>query len=272
MRLTELYADPRPVAVARIGLGVAAILMSVEAFGILASIASGRLAAPVFAGVPPLAIPVLLVVLLFQVLAGAAVIAGWKTELAAVVSVLLSIALLLADQQTYSSHRLLATLLLSYLVFARAGTAWSVRPADGMPQVPFWPQLLMMSQLSVVYFFSAISKINPNFASGKPLATWVWIELPWQVYTLAAVMTIAVELVIAIGLWFPATRRLAVALGLGLHLSIVTLMNHDTLALIAFAITCVSLYPLFLTRPGLRQLGRRSRSIIKAGARSVQTT
>lgn len=271
MRVTELRINPRPVAVARIGLGVATILMSVEAFEILATIANGRLAAPVFAGVPGPAVPVLIAVLVLQILAGAATALGWKTEVAASVSVLLSIAVLLADQQTYSSHRLLVTLLLSYLVFARAGTAWSVRPSAGLPPVPFWPQLLMMSQLSVVYFFSAINKVNPDFASGKPLATWVWLELPWQMYTLASVMTIAVELIIAIGLWFPASRRLAVALGLGLHLSIVILMNHDTLALVAFAIACMSLYPLFLTRPRLWGHGQRDDLIADPARRPVET-
>lgn len=57
--------------------------------------------------------------------------------------------------------------------------------------------------------------------------------------------------------------------GLGLHLSIVTLMNHDTFALIAFALACVSLYPLFLFRPRLRQvpirLGRSERSRAATG-------
>ena len=57
---------------------------------------------------------------------------------------------------------------------------------------------------------------------------------------------------IGIGLWFRATRRVAVVFGLGLHLSIVVLMNNETPALIAFAITCLSLYPLFIYRPSLR--------------------
>jgi hypothetical protein len=187
-------------------------------------------------------------------MAAVAVTVGWNTEKAAIISVLLGIAILVWDQQTYSSHRLLATLLMAYLVFAKAGTAWSIRPVPGRPSVPWWPQLLMMSQLSVLYFFSGLSKINVWFISGVPLSTWVWIELPWQTYAVAAVMTIVVELTIAVGLWFPSSRRVAVLLGLGLHVSIVVLMNHDTLALLAFAITCVSLYPLFLFRPRIREV------------------
>lgn len=253
MRLTEIRTDPRPVAIARIGLGIATILNAVEAYQILAGIADGRLGMPVLPGAPSPTIPWLTVVSILAVGAALAVTAGWNTEIAAVASVILSAVVLLWDQQTYSSHRLLATLLLAYLVFARAGTVWSVRPAPGRPPVAWWPQLLMMSQLSICYLFSALNKLNVGFISGVPLSGWVWLELPSQFFTLAAMGTVVVELIIAIGLWFPASRRVAVVLGLGLHLSIVSLMDHETLALIAFALTCISVYPLFLFRPSMRR-------------------
>jgi hypothetical protein len=252
MRLTEIGADPRPVAVARIGVGFATILNSLEACDILAAIAGGRLAMPVFEGIPTPTIPALIAYVVLAVAAAVAVTLGWKTEPAALVSVILSVAVFLWDQQTYSSHRVLATIIMACMVFAMAGTAWSVRPAPATATVVWWPQLLMMTQLSVCYLFSALSKLNIVFISGAGLSEWVWLELPWQFYTVAAIATVVVELIIAVCLWFPATRRVAVLLGLGLHLSIVVLMKDDTLPLIAFAITCVSLYPLFLFRPSLR--------------------
>ena len=107
----------------------------------------------------------------------------------------------------------------------------------------------MMSQLSVCYLFAALSKMNLVFISGVPLSIWVWIELPWLFYTVAAMTTVLVELAIAVGLWFPTRRRAAVVLGLGLHVSILVLMKDETMALVAFALTCVSVYPLFLFRP-----------------------
>jgi Vitamin K-dependent gamma-carboxylase len=258
MRLIEIRTDPRPVAIARIGLGLATILTSIEAYEILAAISGGKLAMPVFPGIPAPTLPWVVVLVVLTIAAALAVTVGWNTEKAATVSVILGITMLLWDQQTYSSHRLLGTLLMAYLVFAKAGTAWSVRPVPGRLSVPWWPQLLMMSQLSVLYFFSALSKINVWFISGIPLAYWVWIELPWQLYAVAAVMTIVVELTIAVGLWFQASRRVAILLGLGLHLSIVVLMNHDTFALLTFAITCISLYPLFLFRPRMRNAKQRN--------------
>lgn len=251
MRLTEIRTDPRPVAIARIGVGFATILNSIEAYDILARIAGGRLAVPVFPGAPEPTMPWLIAYIVLAVAAAVAVTLGWRTEQAAFVSVILSVAVFLWDQQTYSSHRMLATVVMACMVFAMAGTAWSVRPVPGRPTVVWWPQLLMMTELSVCYLFSALSKMNLVFISGAGLSAWVWIELPWQFYMLAAIMTVLVELIIAVCLWFPATRRVAVLFGLGLHLSIVVLMNNETLALIGFAITCVSLYPLFLFRPAL---------------------
>lgn len=268
MRLIEARTDPRPIAIARIGVGLATILTSIEAYEILAAISGGRVAMPVFPGIPAPTLPWVIVLVVLAIGAAAAVTVGWNTEVAATVSVMVGSAILLWDQQTYSSHRLLATLLMAYLVFAKAGTAWSVRPSVGRPSVPWWPQLLMMSQLSVLYFFSALSKVNVWFISGTPLASWVWMELPWQLYFIASIMTIVVELTIAVGLWFHGSRRVAVLLGLGLHLSIVVLMNHDTLALLAFALTCVSLYPLFLFRPRLR----RTQLSESAGERSPAAT
>lgn len=252
MRLMHLRTDPRPLAIARIGVGAATILNTIEGFEILAAIADGKIAMPVIPGVPTPTLPWLVALVALTTGAALAVALGWHSDRAAAISVVLGVTFLLWDQQTYSSHRLLATLIMAYLAFAKADTAWSIRPARDRSDVPWWPQLLMMSQLSVVYLFSALSKINVWFMSGVPLASWIWLELPWQLYAVAATMTIVVELTIAVGLWFESSLKVAVALGLGLHLSIVTLMNHDTLALVAFAITCTSLYPLFLFRPRLR--------------------
>ena len=252
MRLIDIRTDARPVAVARIGLGIATILNAIEAFTILERVSAGYLAAPVFTSLPSLELPWLIAGLAFAMAAGIAVAIGWMTAPAAILTVVLNATVLLADQQAYSSHRWLATLLMAYLVFARSDSTWSVTRRRHAT-VPWWPQLLMMSQLSVLYFFSAVSKMNPTFITGAPLSKWVWIPLPWQLFFMAAVLTVVVELIIAIGLWFPTSRRLAALLGLGLHVSIVVFMNNETFALIAFAIMCVSLYPLFLFRPVLRR-------------------
>ncbi|CCG02928.1 HTTM domain-containing protein [Blastococcus saxobsidens] len=247
MRLTEVRTDPRPIAAARAGLGVVTVANSVEGFVLLREVAGGKLGLPVHALIPAPTSPLVHVYLVVAVVAGLALTVGWRTATAASVTTALNVGVLLWDQQTYSSHRLLATLLVAYLVFAESDRAWSLSPRGGL--APWWPQLLMMTQLSVCYFFAAVSKISVVFLSGAPLSLWVWAPLPWWMFTLMAVGTVAVELFLAFALWRRSTARAAAALGVLLHLSIVVLLEDQTLPLAAFALTCLCLYGLFLHRP-----------------------
>jgi hypothetical protein len=247
MSLMDLQADPRPIAIARMGVGVATIMNAAEMFGLLTQIADGKLALPVHELMPEPSRAAATVYLVLASLAGLGIVLGWLTAPFAIASTLLNVWVFLWDQQTYSSHRLLATLLVAYLVFARSESAWSISRRRGA--VPWWPQFLMMTQLSVCYFFAAISKINAQFLSGVPLSQWIWIALPPWILLVTAVGTIVVEIFLTVGLWLQSVRRVAVALGLFLHLSIAITMKEQTLPLVAFGLTCVSLYGLFVFRP-----------------------
>ncbi len=181
MRLTAVAVAPRPVAAVRIALGIVTVLNSLETSALLRQIAGGKLALPVHGWVPPPSTPAVLMYLVLAVTAGVAVTMGWRTSAAAGLSTVLNVGVLLWDQQTYSSHRLLATLLVAYLVFARSDAAWALSRRPG--SVPWWPQLLMLTQLSVCYFFAAASKVSVVFLSGAPLSHWVWAPLPWWMFT-----------------------------------------------------------------------------------------
>jgi len=235
------------LAIARIGLGLATILNAVEMYALLSKIAGGMIALAVVEWMPKPTVAAVGVYLVLAVAAGLALAVGWHAAGAAALTTVLNVAVFLWDQQTYSSHRLLATLLIAYLIFAKSDAAWSVSSRGG--SVPWWPRLLMMTQLSVCYFFAAASKMTVLFLSGVPLSGWVWVPLPWWMFTLMAVGTVLVELFLAVGLWLRRTRGAAFLLGGTLHLSIVTMMSNQNWALLSFALTCVSLYPLFLVRP-----------------------
>jgi len=103
--------------------------------------------------------------------AGLAITVGYRVAAAAMVSALFSVGVFLWDQQTYSSHRLLATALVAYLIVARSDAMWSVtsRQRGASASVPWWPAMLMLTQLSTCYFFAAMSKVNPEFLGGQPL-------------------------------------------------------------------------------------------------------
>ncbi len=266
MRLMTMRVAPQPVAMARICLGLVAILNSLEAYALLSEIAGGKIRLPVHESLPAPTDSAVHVYLMVSLLAAMAITTGWRTAPAAAVLTFVNVGVLLWDQQTYSSHRLLMTLLVAYLIFARSDAVWSVAPRGGT--VPWWPQLLMMTQLSVCYFFAAISKISVVFLSGAPLSLWVWVPLPWWMFTLMAVGTVVVELYLAVGLWWPSSRRKAALLGVLLHMGIVTMLKDETVPLIAFAITCLGLYWLFLSRPDLGWLRDRSRSTLSSSKQS----
>jgi hypothetical protein len=255
MQLTDIRVDPRPVAVVRASLGIAVVLNAIEVSRILHRVADGRLRFPVLESLPAPSDPAVAVYLVLAVLAGVAVTIGSQTVAAAVTTTVLNIAVLVWDQQTYSNHRFLVTVLVVYLIFARSDNAWAVSRRDA-ELVPWWPQLLMMTQLSICYFFAALAKVNPTYLPGDVFTSWLWLDVPKEVLPVLAVGSVLTEFFLAFGLWFRRTRYAAAAAGLALHLSIVVLMAEDNVVLFAFAVACVPIYGLFLTRPSMRALGR----------------
>lgn len=159
--------------------------------------------------------------------------------------------LLTADRQLYSNHRFLLVLLCVWFVFARSDHAYALgagarrRHGDGL--VPWWPQLLILATVSACYFFAGVSKANPEFLSGDLIAS---MSPDWVPAKLASHATVPAEIAIGLGLWWRRTRILAIALGVGLHASIVILLGSP-LVFTAFALLCFSAYPLALRRPDL---------------------
>jgi hypothetical protein len=149
---------------------------------------------------------------------------------------------LLLDQQTYSNHTYLLFLVTALLTFVAHSpdAAW-----------------LLKTQITIVYLFAALSKINPAFISGlviagalKPAAATFGVPAAWrgpEALVPAALATIATEVFLARGLWSARWRRTAAILGIGLHGGTVLLMaNVQPLAV--FGVTCVALYPLFFAQ------------------------
>lgn len=269
MRLTEVRVPPRPIAVVRVALGIAMVSNALEVSVILQRIVDGRIRIPVFAWSPhPTAVAVNVLAIL-GVIAGVALAIGFFAGPAAFFSASISAWFFLWDQQTYSNHRMLVTVMVTYLVFAQSDTTWAARPRSRVQDssVPWWPQLLMMSQLSVCYFFAAASKINPEFIDGHLFATWLRWPLPEFGYQPLAIATIVTEFFLAAGLWFRRTRVLAVTIGVCLHASILLGMADQTVPLLAFTLACVPIYGLFLTRPTLDLAQEPHRMRPKAAAR-----
>lgn len=247
--LISVTVPARAVAVTRILLGFATLLVALEGAVISLHIAEGRMAVPVpgpWLGAEDLG----LMPLLLSLVAGAGLVVGIRPGWCAGLVVVTEVLVLLADQQLYSSHRLLLLLVCAGMVFARADSALAPGASRRPDVVPWWPQLLMLSAVSSCYLFAGLSKINPRWWSGSQLDDLRWIELSSPQIQVLAAATILTEIAIGVGLWLPRARLAAVMLGLGLHTSIALTMPVP-FVFVGFALLCVSVYPLALTRPAL---------------------
>lgn len=256
--LTESI-DSRTLGLARIGVGVAAILKALITLPVLFRLTRPEiLALPYFDWVP--APTNSLVVVLGSVWLVSAVLftLGWRVAISGS-ALTVTLALVLAiDQQTYSNHLYLMTWLVFLLTLARAGSGLSVTSRD--EAVVRWPVLLLMVQLSVVYGFSGITKINPGFLSGGVLAGSLQgglIPFPDSLITprflsLLAGIVIIVECALALLTWHTRLRPWILLLGVGLHASI-TLFMSATAELAVFSLQMLALYPLFLAHAANRE-------------------
>lgn len=241
----------RTLGLTRIGVGVAAVLKALIILPILLELAELRtLHVPYFAWVPLLhdAWSILLVTL--WLLSAALFTIGWRAHISGLTLLGCLVVTLGLDQQTYSNHLYLMSWLVLLLVVADAGAGRSVEAGDR--PVVRWPLVLIGAQLTIVYGFSGLTKINEEFLSGGVLASALRggvVPFPEQLRTqtilsVLALVVIGVELFLALMLWSPSYRRIAYVLGVGLHLSI-TLFMARTLELLVFSVEVLAVYPLF---------------------------
>jgi predicted DCC family thiol-disulfide oxidoreductase YuxK len=181
---------------------------------------------------------------------------GAFTTLAGIILVASLGAIMAVDQQLYSNHLYLMVLMVGLLVTARPGGALSVdawRHGEEA-SAPALPLLLIRFQVSIVYLFAALSKINPDFLSGTVLNSYLradgLLAIPagWRSFELMgalSILTIILELALAIGLWLPRWRRTVMFIGLALHFGMVFWVNLP-LQLAAFSLVMWTSYLAFL--------------------------
>ncbi len=227
-----------PLSGMRIAVGIAVTVEAVASTSVMRSIAAGDyVRVAMVPGVPFPPDTVVLVFVAVMAASGVGLVVGrghrwWAT--ACLVCLVLLIGL---DQQLYSNHAYLAGLMALVL---------TLTPRDNQQS-----RVALMGTLSAVYLFSALSKLNTDFLSGGVLAVATPLSM-WGVPppALAALATgvVFIELLLAAGLWWPPSRRIAVIAGLALHIGIVTLVGAHRIALATFALLMWSIYPLFYSR------------------------
>lgn len=265
-RLASREVDARPVATVRILVGIAALLRALEAGRLL------RLWLPDTVVRMPMAdwYPVFPPEVLFLLVgvwggAAAAFAAGWRTRGSGTVLVLVMAYILFLDQQTYSNHLYLLVLVVGLLAWADSGAcvsldAWLRR---GRERVAAWPVFLLKAQVSIVYLFAALTKLNGEYLSGRALGQQLnpefWAAIPKALQGPAlsmglAVASLGVELFLAAGLWGRRTRLAAIVVGVAFHFGLVAIiLPAVSLQIFVFTLLMLALYPLFFDPPGRRR-------------------
>ena len=255
-RITET-TSPRPLGLTRIVVGIAALIRAIVAWRVLIRLTEPEaLLTPYVSWTPEPSVILVVVIVSVWVVAGALFTIGWRVALTGPALLAAIVATLFIDQQGYSNHLYLMAWLVLLLVIADAGAGLNISRSDR--PVVRWGVLLLMLQMSIVYGFSALTKLNDEFLSGEVLAGVVSggpIDFPEGLRTpgflsILAGVVIVVELYLALFMWRARYRPAAFVLGLGLHASI-TLLMESTLELLVFSLEMLALYPLFLSRERL---------------------
>ncbi|MEO8245855.1 MAG: HTTM domain-containing protein [Chloroflexota bacterium] len=253
----ERPTSPRPLAIARIAIGAVAALQALEVAPVLARLNDPAVVRLPYADwVPRVSdLPAAVVVGVWVALA-VLFSAGAFTSFSGLLLTVLLGALLASDQQLYSNHLYLLAILVGVLTAGRAGTALSIDAhRHGAPaMVPGWPVLLLRAQVSIVYAFAGLSKVNAVYLSGTVVASTLrrdgalaipeaWRAQEWMMAL--AVISILAEIGLAIGLWIPRWRPSAFVLGVALHGAIaIWLLPTDQL--IVFGMMMLPIYILFV--------------------------
>jgi hypothetical protein len=253
-RLPELRAESRPVGIARIGVGIAALLEALEISYELADLSDpGVLRMPRFDFVPTLTESSVGPFLGIWVLLALAFAAGFRPRVAGLALAGMFTYVLALDHQLYSNHLYLMTLLTSILALGNSGAALSLdsRRRGVRPLIEAWPVALIRVLVSIVYGFAAASKLNLIFLSGLVLRVYMKLpgieSIPSWVFSLFALGAVGTEIFLAVAFWRPRLRRFAVVVGIAFHLLILATMQLVP-DLITFGLLMGSAYLAFFTR------------------------
>lgn len=259
-RMLGRHVNPRPAGMVRVLIGIAAMLKAIQMSSVLERFdAAGVLRIPYVEWAPSVSdFPSGLVVAVWLVAAALFAAGLWTTASGTLLTATMA-AVLLSDQQLYSNHLYLVVLMAGLLTLARSGSALSVdaRTGRGRKEIPEWPLLLLRIQVSIVYLFAGLSKLNATFLSGTVVAVTLRrdgplaVPLEWRTFEPMAVislMAVLTELFLAVALWLPRWRRAAFVVGLGMHVGI-AMWFVPTDQLMVFSIIILAPYLLFLDAP-----------------------
>src|ERR1700719_543239 len=163
----------------------------------------------------------------------------------------------LLDEARYQNHEYLICLFSFLLIFIPAHRAFSVdamiRRKSYARAAPAWALWLLRGQMSMVYFYGGIAKINPDWLRGEPMR-WVMahhLDFPvigrffteeWAVYTMSYGALLLDLFIVPLLLW-RRTRIAAFCVAALFHLMNARLFSIDVFPWLAIAATTLFLSP-----------------------------
>ncbi len=198
-----------------------------------------------------------------------AVAAGWYFRAAALLLTLCYTLLFLAEQTRFINHFYLYCLVAAMLGLMPAHRAASadVRAGRVPPAatVPAWTRYLLLFQMSVVYFYAGLAKLNADWLMARPLTVWLAPKasypligpllgsstLPW----LMSYAGVTFDLLVVPLLLWRRSRPWAFGAAIFFHLSNVVIFGLGTFPWFSLLITGALFFPPSWPRrlPGLRR-------------------
>lgn len=227
-RALDREASTRPAALLRIGLAAIILVRFADDLTLRAPLDPAR------AGV---------MVCLWG--AAIAMLVGWRARAASALAALAIAAgaWRFGGQGGWNHHHVyLMVVAIACLALTPCGRSYSVdrwralarAERAGAPPPPerglVWAQYLIACQLTAVYFWGAVDKLVPGWLRGDKFEAQILFyifgsdppDIPgWRAVVVALSLgTVALELALAVGLWFRRARRWLIPAGIGFHIFI----------------------------------------------------
>lgn len=184
-------------------------------------------------------------------LSGVMIALGWRYRIAAVVFFAGFAWIFLTDQSLYLNHNYLICLLGFLMILLPAHARCSLDARAGRvtasTTVPTWTLWILRFQLTVVYVYGGLAKINPDWLRGEPVRAWlagradIPVIGPWLTHEIApyffAYGGLLYDLFVVPLLLWRRTRWLAVAMTAFFHLTNATLFDIGIFPWIMLATT-----------------------------------
>jgi predicted DCC family thiol-disulfide oxidoreductase YuxK len=247
----------RPLALARIGIALAVLMELPNTGKVLMQLDdAGIIRAPFLPWTPTVNDGLAWMLIGLWGATALALLVGWRTRRAAAAVFVTLATVVLLDQQLYSNHLYLMVLLSGLLAVSDSGAALSLdsRRSGERGEVSRWPVWLLQFQVSVVYVFASVAKMNPDFLSGSTLAASLRRVGPLAVpdawrsmepMLILAILAVCTEAFIGLAIWSERWRPTAFVAALGLHVSMAVWFS-PTYPLTIFAFAMLPLLVLFL--------------------------